>query len=132
MKQSEIDKLYIKFGKHYKKIDIKRFADRFGGQELIVMLSYAKGEFENNTDTAQCKELEKRHGGSWDGYRTRLKALRKAGAFELYPIGNKKKTVSLTLRLPENIHIRLKERSDKKDISINKLINTAIKRMLRQ
>ena len=132
MKSTEIDKIYNELGKHYKKIDIKRFGDNFGGQELIVLLSYAKGEFENTSIAEQCRELEKRHGRNWDAYRTRYKALRTAGVFDRFPIGNKKKMISLTLRLPENIHIRLKEQSEKKDISINKLINTAIKRMIRQ
>ena len=138
MKNQETDKLYIELGKHYKKREIKRLAPHFEGTKLIVMLSYGIDDWKNIA--LMGRVLVERHPNilnkdgkplSWKTYKTRFTELESLGILEKY-FPQTDSIIPITLRLPESLHIRLKARSTEKDVSINKLINTAIKRMLRQ
>jgi len=114
------------------KTKIKELEKTFKGIDLIVLISYGKGEFAKNGMRENSRQLAKKHGGSDSSYRSNYTRLKNYGAFDLhFPESKAKKYIQVSFRMSEDLHKDLKAKSYKLNKSLNKLITQAVKRSLK-
>ena len=115
------------------KTKTKELEKLFGTDEVKVLKSYEKGDFEKYGIRGNCRKLVEEYGGKESTYKVYYSKLLKYGAFDKYfpERKAKKKYIQVSFRMSEELHKALKKRSRKVNKSLNRLITQAVKRSLR-